>query len=382
MTELRRLIVIGTCIVGSAGVLAPRAHAELAVYVGDAFCHAESTGPHYYHSRAVEVFIPDRWLSNQDWIQRRWERQTLQYMAAEFARYVAEHHEVEYLLSAGCELTEPESVTEEMEAAAYVRDGMVVPYAASERTVVDWLPNFSDVFRWHTMSLSRRVALVIGNGAYAAAPGLRAAANDAEDVGAALERLGFSTTVLMDAEADDMWSALWEFGTRAASADMAVVFYSGYGLQAEGSNYLLALDASTEEVGGRGHLALGEVVGRVQRARSGMAIVDAGLPAVDLDLGRAPDPYVVVALTGTTTEDSGRNGVYTTALLTHLEEPGVDSDELFRRVGATLSANTAGRQRQTVYSTAGWLGGLDFAGSTPQPPPSGGCAGTDPGCRR
>ena len=89
----------------------------------------------------------------------------------------------------------------------------------------------------------RRVALVIGNGAYLHAPHLPNPPHDAEDVGAALKRTGFETIVGLDLDKNKMEDAAIKFARAARNADVAVFYYSGHALQYAGVNYLIPVDA-------------------------------------------------------------------------------------------------------------------------------------------
>jgi len=89
-----------------------------------------------------------------------------------------------------------------------------------------------------------RVALVVGNSAYQYVPALPNPLNDANDVAATLERLGFSVRRLADASFDDLRRALLEFGPRARSAEIALVFFAGHGMEIGGENWLIPVDAA------------------------------------------------------------------------------------------------------------------------------------------
>src|ERR1700724_2236707 len=89
----------------------------------------------------------------------------------------------------------------------------------------------------------RRVALVIGNGAYVHAPHLPNPPHDAEDVAAALKRTGFDTILGIDLEKARMEDAAINFAKAARNADVAVFYYSGHAMQYAGVNYLIAVDA-------------------------------------------------------------------------------------------------------------------------------------------
>ena len=89
----------------------------------------------------------------------------------------------------------------------------------------------------------KRVALVIGNGAYRNVPTLPNPAHDAGDVAAALKRLGFAVTLITDGSFDQMRHGLIALGRDAADADMAAVFFAGHGMEINGENWLIPIDA-------------------------------------------------------------------------------------------------------------------------------------------
>ncbi len=89
----------------------------------------------------------------------------------------------------------------------------------------------------------KRVALVIGNGAYTHAPALTNPKNDAEDMAAALKALGFTVIVGIDLDKRAMERKIIEFESALSGADAGVFHYSGHGLQVAGVNYLVPVDA-------------------------------------------------------------------------------------------------------------------------------------------
>ena len=78
---------------------------------------------------------------------------------------------------------------------------------------------------------AKRVALVIGNGAYTATTRLANPPNDAADMAAALRRLGFEVVEVLDGDWRHMMAAIREFGDRSAGAEAALFYYAGHGLQ-------------------------------------------------------------------------------------------------------------------------------------------------------
>ena len=233
-----------------------------------------------------------------------------------------------------------------------------------------------------------RVALVVGNGTYAAIGALPNPGNDASDVAAALGRLGFEVTTVRDADLAGMNEALRLFARASAGADVAVVFYAGHGLEVDGVNYLVPVDAQLERDTDVEYEAL--ALDRVLRATTGAAlrivILDAcrnnplarsmqrtgALRSVsrgsfgELDEGLLGDETLVAyaAAAGTTAADGdGRNSPYTTALLAYLEQP-LELSAVFRRVRAQVLEATDGEQRPHEY---GSLLGEHFLGGASGP---------------
>ena len=93
----------------------------------------------------------------------------------------------------------------------------------------------------------RRVALVIGNSAYKSAARLANPANDAALVGGMFKNAGFDwIDTKTDLNAAEMRRALRDFGGRARGADVAVIYYAGHGIELDGTNYLIPIDAALE----------------------------------------------------------------------------------------------------------------------------------------
>src|SRR6185312_2376790 len=92
----------------------------------------------------------------------------------------------------------------------------------------------------------RRIALVIGISAYQNAPHLPNPINDARAIGDSLRRLKFEVTELYDPDFRALNSGIRSFGLLAASADVAVVYYAGHGVQVDRANYLIPADARLE----------------------------------------------------------------------------------------------------------------------------------------
>ena len=218
-----------------------------------------------------------------------------------------------------------------------------------------------------------RIALVIGNSAYRNVPALPNPANDARDVGAALERIGFTVTKVANGTFDDIRKALLDFSRRSRGADMAVLFYAGHGMEVGGENWLIPVDAEMRSDTDAEHeaISLRSVVLAAAGARElGLVILDAcrnnpfaakmqrslRTRAVERGLARVePADNVLVAYAakdGTTAADgTGQHSPFTVALLKHIETPGLEVTFLFRQVRDDVMAATQREQQPFVYGS-------------------------------
>jgi hypothetical protein len=218
-----------------------------------------------------------------------------------------------------------------------------------------------------------RIALVIGNGAYEKVPELPNPTRDAADIGRALERLDFKVTQIKNATAQEMRKAVLEFGRTAEGSEMAVVFYAGHGMEVSGENWLIPIDAelrSDADIENEA-VSLRSISLQVSKARKiGLVILDAcrnnpfaakmkrsiSTRAVARGLAPTePSENVLIAYAardGTTASDGdGRNSPFTTALLHHIETPGLEISFLFRRVRDDVMTATKREQQPFVYGS-------------------------------
>ena len=192
---------------------------------------------------------------------------------------------------------------------------------------------------------------------------------------AALRRLGFEVTTEYDADRVELTEALRAFTRRSAGADISLVFYAGHGIEMDRVNYLVPVDARLErDVDVRFEtVTLDDLLVSTAGARLRLVILDAcrnnplarsmqrtvasrsvsGGSFGNLDESLLGDETLVAyaAAAGTTAADGrGRNSPYTSALLSHLEEP-LEILTLFRRVRAQVLASTNGQQRPHEYQS-------------------------------
>jgi carboxyl-terminal processing protease len=205
----------------------------------------------------------------------------------------------------------------------------------------------------------RRVALVIGNGAYKNATHLPNPTNDARDVAAALGRIGFDTILGLDLDRAGMDDYAVRFARAAREADVALFYYSGHAMQFAGVNYLMPVDAKLADEADLRRLAkIDDIVADVQQAKNLRILVldscrDNPLAeelkrsigrtrAAGMSRGLAkfdsPQGMIVAYSTqaGRTAEDgTGRNSPYTAAFLKHIEVQE-EIGTVFRRVSAEV----------------------------------------------
>ncbi|MGY3510336.1 hypothetical protein ACVIQY_003311 [Bradyrhizobium sp. USDA 3051] len=226
----------------------------------------------------------------------------------------------------------------------------------------------------------KRVALVIANSAYQHAPSLTNPVNDGSVMARTLKEAGFDIVDSRhDLTAQETRRVLREFADRTRDADIAVVYYAGHGLEVEGSNYLIPVDAKLErdtDVFDEA-LSLDRVLVAVEPAKQlRLVILDAcrdnpfgktmkrtiasrgvgrGLAQVEPTSSNTLIAYSAKA--GFTAQDGdGANSPFTVALSKHLTRPGLDVRRAFGFVRDDVLKSTGNKQEPFVY---GSLGGED-----------------------
>ena len=92
-----------------------------------------------------------------------------------------------------------------------------------------------------------RFALVIGNGEYVSATPLRNPPNDSRAMSAALREIGFEVIERVNLNSREMKKAIIDFGNRLQANDVGLFYYAGHGVQSNGKNYLIPVDAEIEK---------------------------------------------------------------------------------------------------------------------------------------
>lgn len=214
----------------------------------------------------------------------------------------------------------------------------------------------------------KRVALVVGNAAYQNTARLTNPGNDAEDMAAALTRVGFEVIFERDVSKRSMEQALARFARTAHQADVALFYFAGHGLQHRGVNYLMPVDAKLED-----EFSLNFEMTRMEDVLASLGQAQ-GIKILVLDACRRNPLVEQLARTETTrdflatrglarldatrgmvvaystqadqiaTDGTGRNSPFTAALVSQIDQPGLEIGALFRRVAADVHRATKGQQ--------------------------------------
>ena len=229
-------------------------------------------------------------------------------------------------------------------------------------TILAWILTLSS-----PLFAADRVALVIGNGSYQHATRLDNPVNDADDMARALTSLGFKVIKKTDTRFSTLKKTIKTFGRRLNKAEMGFFYYAGHGIQINGTNYLVPVDAACESPADVEFEAVKAdwVLARMQQAGSKLNIVildacrdnpfrsfrsgEKGLAPI-----HAPKGTIVAFATapGAKAEDgTGRNGTYTAHLLKNIQNSNLTVQDIFRETGLAVMADTDERQIPWTSST-------------------------------
>ncbi len=247
------------------------------------------------------------------------------------------------------------------------------------------------------------VALVIGEAAYEHLPALENTGNDARAMARLLGDLGFDVSTVADGDRDRLAKSLKRFVEDAADADVALLYYSGHGIEAGGENYLVPTNADISSLrdaentlvplsrvlaGLKAAVPVSIVLldacrsdpfppGALAATASGSAPVAA--QGLELTRGAAPlsgtaeAPQSLGTVIGFAAEpgraaldgDAGGHSPYAAALLKHLAAGGFDFGDVMTMVAEEVYVKTEGRQ---LPWTNGSLRRLLYFGKAPEEP--------------
>ncbi|MCP3396868.1 caspase family protein [Bradyrhizobium sp. CCGB20] len=224
-------------------------------------------------------------------------------------------------------------------------------------------------------STGRRVALVIGNGAYNNVHALPNPPRDAKLIAGVLRDVGFQTVIsVSDLTRDKFFEALQRFAAEAETADWAVVYYAGHGFEIGGVNYLVPVDAklAADRDAEAQAVALEQVIAAVGAARKvrlvmldacrdnpfaptmqrtlSLKLVDKGFSNIEPGAGFM---VVYAAKHGETAMDGdgGADSPFATALAREIKVPKVEIRKLFDIIRDDVWAVTKHEQQPFSYGS-------------------------------
>lgn len=240
------------------------------------------------------------------------------------------------------------------------------------------------------LALGKRMALVIGNGAYAHVKALPNPPNDARAVARSLRDIGFTVAEGIDLDRAAMQAMTRDFLREAARAQIAVVYYAGHGVQVDGRNYLIPVDVELKA----GHSMTEAMIdmdtimaGLDDQIRTNILIFDAcrnnpmaqhvasagndraieGAPGLaaptSLGAGATLGAGTLIAFATApgqvALDGEGANSPFSAALSRHLGTPGLEVQQMLTRVRAEVVSST--RNKQVPWSNSSLLGEVYLA---------------------
>jgi formylglycine-generating enzyme required for sulfatase activity len=216
----------------------------------------------------------------------------------------------------------------------------------------------------------KRVALVVGNGAYRHADKLANPVNDARGMRDALAGLKFDVVYGEDLDGQALRRLIGQFAGRVDGADVALVYFAGHGATFGDAPYVVPVDATFSSLDEAPFelVAVETLIGELRRAKNvRIAILDAcrdnaaeqalkrsrgGPPSRGLAPPKNPSGLIIAYATqhGATAADSAGagNSPFTAALLQNIATPGLDVKDMFFKVGSEVDAATRGRQQPEI----------------------------------
>jgi uncharacterized caspase-like protein len=208
----------------------------------------------------------------------------------------------------------------------------------------------------------KKAALVIGNGNYLTSI-LANPENDAKAMSAVLKKIGFEVFEYENLNQSQMKKAIDDFGLKLKNVDVGLFFYAGHGIQSKGYNYLIPVDASLESEAQVEYdcVQADRILAFMEEsdAKVKIMILDAcrnnpferswtraasgkGLATMDAPIGTIIG--YATAPGHTASDGSGKNGLYTSALLESIVVPGISISQLFQNV-ARIVAQKSDKQQ-------------------------------------
>ncbi len=225
-------------------------------------------------------------------------------------------------------------------------------------------------------SYEKRLALVIGNGNYQNGGALKNPVNDARAIGTALKDLGFEVMKFENVSQTQLKQAINSFGIKLKEFDVGLFYYAGHGIQYKGFNYMIPVEADLQaaEQIEFDCVAADRVLAFMDAASAKVKVIimdacrnnpferswNRSTAGNGLALMNAPTGSLIAYATApgrVASDGESSNGLYTSALLKYMKDPGLNIEQVFKRVRTEVSDKSFGAQ--VPWETTSLTGG-DF----------------------
>jgi hypothetical protein len=225
----------------------------------------------------------------------------------------------------------------------------------------------------------KRIALVIGNSNYIYGNFLSNPVNDANSISQALTDVGFTVLKYLNADQKMMKRAMDEFGEKLKDYNVGLFYYAGHGIQVKGNNYLIPVDAALriEQDVEYDCIDAGRLLGKMEAAgtTTNIVILDAcrnnpferswagrsSAQGNGLAFMNAPSGSLIAYATSpgkTASDGTGKNGLYTEAILKYIKVTGMPIEEFFKNVRTMVETNS--NRGQTPWESTSLKGNFYF----------------------
>ncbi|MCB2135310.1 MAG: caspase family protein [Rhodobacteraceae bacterium] len=230
---------------------------------------------------------------------------------------------------------------------------------------------------------AEKIALVVGMGNYTTVSRLDNTIKDAEGISETLAKIGFQVTTLLDVPSDKFRAAVEEFAFRAETSDLALIYFAGHGVEVQGENFLIPVDAnvrSNRDIQ-RQAISLKELLASVEGARKMRVVIldscrnnpfgdslDQGALEATAEAAEAtrsaaagglaapsPERGTLVAFAArdgqVALDGQGENSPFAAALMKSLPKTGLEISLMFRQVRDDVMQETFNRQEPHTYGS-------------------------------
>lgn len=244
--------------------------------------------------------------------------------------------------------------------------------ATSDAVRYEIVPDKTDSLK--AFASEKRVALVIGNKSYSISP-LSNPEHDANDMTDVLRRTGFDVESIVDGTYMEMREAVRRFAEKIKDGGVGLFYYSGHGVQVDGENYMVPIDAVLEEKGDVGSrcVRVSSVLDFMEASRNRLNIVildacrnnpfkaftrsgERGMARLD-----APTGSIIAYSTApgrTASDGTGRNGIYTASLIKYMNVPGLSIEHVLKSVRREVMQES--KNQQVPWESTALVGDFYF----------------------